>query len=594
MKLRSLFSVLLVVGWCVPVLPVRAAVVANPPLADLVDDQTALALIVPSAPALVKGWDASPFAKTWNDEQMVKFFAPLRQQMQIDHWDEQSKAATGKTIRELLALAKGGAIIALPSSFIADIMESKIPPILLAVEFGDNAAAFEKLAADAASQNTNLRVETTNYAGILVHTSTPPPSKNGAPVVPDVSAMCQGIWLFSPSYARICAAIDAIKRGGLANGLGRSEAFLRAQKRTGETQLVGYGNFAALYPSLLNALTKALPPAGAAGGPPFTAEGLLKGLGLDVLHEAYYAVNFGAKETTISGGLGWSDERGLVKVLAVGPGAAVRPEWASAKWISVASGKFDLRAAYVALEEVIEAINPQLAAQIQGEIKNTGAQMGIDLKRDLIGSLGSDLVSAVAMPADANPEQPPALDKLDQLFSLSLENPEAFMKAVEAVKHTVFGDAVEQVFIKRDYLGQTLYTYNPPGPAGAPAERGFTYAIANRTAFVAMGSPAIVETALQAMKEKRPVFWERTDVRAALTSAPNGANTVEVEDMRVVVTSLLGMLGSLPLPAQVQLVDAAAKPDFAHIARYWGLSSGYGVKEAKGFFSVNRIANPLP
>ena len=594
MKLRASLLFLSAVGLLLLAAPGRAATPANPPLTDLVDDQTALALIVTSAPSLVKGWDASSFAKTWSDEQMMKFFGPLRQQMKIDQWDVQARAATGKTVRELLALAKGGAIIALPASIITDVSAGKIPPVLLAVEFGDNAAAVEKLAADAALKNTSLRVETTNYAGVLVHTSTPPASKTGEPVVPDVSAMCQGIWLLSPSYERVCAAIDAIKKGGLSNGLGRSEAFLRAQRRMGEIQLVGYGNFAAIYPSLLAVAEKALPPAGAAGGPPFTAEGLLKGLGLDVLRESYYAVNFGAKETTVSGGLGWSEVRGLVKLLAFDAGTAVRPDWMSAKWVSVSSVRLDLRALYAALEEMVEAISPQLAAQVQGEIKSTGAQLGVDIKRDLVGSLGSDLLSAVALPADANPDQPPALDKFDQLFAVSLENPEAFAKAIESVKRAALGDAADQMFTKRDYLGQVVYTFNPPAQPGAPAGRGFPYAIANRTLFLGLGSAAMVEAALQGMKERRPSFWERPDVRTALMGVPGAAQSVQAEDTRIVITSLLGMLGNLPMPSQFQFVDATAKPDFARISRYWSLSSGYLLRDAKGLFGVSRMANPQP
>jgi len=35
-------------------------------------------------------------------------------------------------------------------------------------------------------------------------------------------------------------------------------------------------------------------------------------------------------------------------------------------------------------------------------------------------------------------------------------------------------------------------------------------------------------------------------------------------------------------------------PDLQRIARYWGLSYSYGVKDADGIFSVGHIANPPP
>ncbi len=579
-----------------------AAAPANPPLTELVDDQTAFAFVVPDVAALLKGWDASPFAKTWGDEQVVKFLAPLRQQLKVDAWDDQAKAATGKSVRELLGLAKGGAIVAVPASIIADLAASgappSAPPVLLAVELGDNAAVVEKLATDAATKTEGLRVETTNYAGVLVHTQTAPAPKDTAkpadasvPRTPTVTAMCNGVWLLSPSYERVCAAIDAIKKGGLSNALGRSESFLRAQKRAGPAHAVVYGSFPALYPPLLAGLKKAIPPAGADGGPPFTAEGLLTGLGLDALRELVFTLQFDVKETRITSSLGYSEERGLVKLLAYGPGAASRPAWASPKWFSAAADKFDLRAAYAALEEMVANISPELSASLQAEIKNTGTEMGVDLKRDLVGSLGSDLAVAQALPPGADPAKP-ALDQADTLLALSLENPAGFTKSVEAVKRLVFEDAADKAFTKRDYLGQTIFTFAPPG--APPDYKGFTYAIANRTLLIGMGSPAMVETALQNMAEPRDSFWARADVRAALADVPEGAVDVHAQDVGLLVTGMMGVFAALPLPPGAAIVDPASAPDPARISRYWGLLSGYLTKDSKSIFSVARIANPKP
>src|SRR5204863_131154 len=162
---------------------------------------------------------------------------------------------------------------AVPASIFADLASGKppaAPSVLIAVELGDNAAVVEKLATEAATKTEGLRVETTNYAGVLVHTNTSAAAKPGSP-----------------------APVPAV--------------------------------------------------------------------------------------------------------------TAVRPAWASAKWFSVAADKFDLRAAYTALEEMLANISPQLSTAMQAEIKNAGAEMGLDLKRDLVGSLGSDLLVAQALPPGADP-----------------------------------------------------------------------------------------------------------------------------------------------------------------------------------------------
>src|SRR4051812_12494066 len=75
------------------------------PLVNLVDDQTLVAVSITDAPALLRGWDAGPLAKTWEDPEIVKFVAPLRAKMRVDQWDDETKAATGMTVREILNLA---------------------------------------------------------------------------------------------------------------------------------------------------------------------------------------------------------------------------------------------------------------------------------------------------------------------------------------------------------------------------------------------------------------------------------------------------------------------------------------------------------
>jgi hypothetical protein len=568
------------------------AAAAPPPLTDLVDDKTAFALVVLDAPALVKGWDASPFARTWNDEQVMKFFAPMREGMKLETLDEQAKAATGKTLRELIAFAKGGALIAVPASVLADAVDGKTsdaPAVLIAVELGDNAAAVQKLLNDAASKTEGLVVETTNYAGVLVHTNKSPAPKNGGkPAAPTVSAMCEGHWLISPSYERVCAAIDAIKKGGLPTALGRSENFLRVRQRAGEAQALAYCDFSALYPVLLSALTKNLP-----SDAPFEAGTALKALGFDALRGIAYTVNFGATETRMTFNANYTQDRGLMSLLAYGPGAAPRPDWVPARWIAVSADKFDLRAAYAALESVLAAASPSLSSQVQTQITELNKELNIDLKRDLIGSLGSELIVASALPVGAKADQPPALDQIDQLYAVSLENPTAFLKAIEAIKRMIFEDAAEQMFTKRDYLGQTLYTYTPPADPDVKSDgRSFSYAIANRTLLVGVGSTAVLESALQGMEKKGDSFWNRAEVKAALANVPEGAPEISVSDLSVLVGGMFGLLSGLPLP--VPIVDAAAKPDLQRLARYWGLATGYTTKDATGLFSVFRIANPKP
>jgi hypothetical protein len=146
------------------VLPAAPAV----PLVNLVDDQTVFAFSVTDAPALLRGWDAGPIASTWNDPQVVKFLAPLREELHVEEWDTESREATGLTIRELLALAEGEALVAVPSFDFSKLDDKTPPPFLIALEVGAQSAKLEKILADSLAKK-NLEDETELFAGVKVH-----------------------------------------------------------------------------------------------------------------------------------------------------------------------------------------------------------------------------------------------------------------------------------------------------------------------------------------------------------------------------------------------------------------------------------------
>lgn len=583
------------------------------PLVNLVDDQTLAVVAVSDAPALVRGWDAGPLAKTWGDPDMVKFLAPLRAQMEIEEWDAQAKEATGLTVRGLLALAKGEVLIALPMFEPAAMEKREAPPFLVALEVGDQAATIEKILADALAKES-LQEETEVFAGVKVH-SRPLSQKTVSDDVADDAeadapkriksdtlswAMTDGIWLLSLDKDRVFKAIDAVKQGGVASPLGKSERYLRTRERIGGAQALAYGNVAAFYPLLKEGLerTKARAKGRARPNPlGIDPETVLTAIGLDAFGEFYMALNTGEKETVLDAGVTYTEERGLIKLIAYQPGPVAQPDWVPAKWPSVSTARFSIPKAYASLVETAETISPVLAGMAQGQIRAFNKKAGIDIVRDLIGSLGDDLLSAYAPPASADGGTVPAWTDMDQLIAVSLANEATFTHAIEALKRLA-GPAAEQMFTKRDYLGQVIYTL--VAPEGANGGKGVSYAIANGTLLVGIGSGGSVAAAIQGMASKEGLFWKRDDVKAVAAEFPPDAVSIQIQDMRFVMESLIEMGVQLQAAATAEdedadkFIDVKARPDSAVIGRYWGMAGGYSTKTSEGIFTQTRILHPQP
>jgi len=575
-----------------------ARVVAAVPLTNLVDEQSPVVISLHDVPALVKNWGQNPWSKTWNDTQIKKFLAPLRAQMKVDAWDELSKAENGHTVSELLAMAKGDALIALTGvDFpLGDTAPADLP-LLALIELGSNAKSVAAVITKADEKGRNAPT-TEDFAGVTLHLYHKSSDEGGAEKL--VWAMADGIWFISPSKATVQKAIDALQRGRCATPLGESERFLRIKKQNPDAQLTLAVNMPALFPLLKNAIEARAQSTGAQplGLPPGT---ILDAVGLDKINDCYLSALLGEDNTQFRGGLTYSELRGLFKLLAYRDGPVAQPAFVSAKWITATSACFSLPDAYAALRGFIDSLNPLVGGIVQGQIKSFNNQLGIDLERDLIGSLGAKLIVASAMPPGASADKPAPLTAYDQLYALALDNSPAFAKSVDALKRLA-GPEPDKLFTKREYLGQTIFT--AVTAQANPGQKTFSYAITPQYVFIAVGTSAILETALQGLDGKQPSLWQQPDVKAALADVPANACVFQYQNTRAMMGGIIETLLQIaPLMAGQTGADAddsedtlgkpnrskspfdlTAKPDAAAVAKYWNTSTGFVTRDSHGLY----------
>lgn len=589
-------------------LPARAAV----SLVNLIDESCPLVLSVQDIPAFLKNGAESPWAKTWNDEQLQKFLAPLLARMKVDRWDEECKAQAGYTVAELLAMAKGQLLVALTSPDVFDLGNDSDPskiPLLLALELGDNTTKVVKIIADNDEKEHEIaRLE--DYAGVSLHIYQKSAEKGGGDQF--VWAMADGIWFLSPSKTVIQSAVDHLKNGRASAPLGESERFLKIRKQAGDADLTVLCNIQAFYPPMKLAIEKSADKKGAQsmGIPPGV---IMDSLGLDALRDLYFCITVAPEATHVNGGLTCSEQRGLFKILAFNDGPVAQPAFVSEKWINASTACFSIPAAYAGLKEFVTALNPMIASMLQGRIKELNQQLGVDLEHDLIGSLGAQLLSAKAMKPGTNSDTPPPLSEIDQLIAVSLDNAPAFTKAVDAVKRMA-GPQVEKMFNKREYLGQTLYTFAASSPQ--PGQKSVSYAITSKYLFVAVGSPAILESAVQGLDGKQPTLWRKPEVKAALADVPANACSFEYQDNRALLGSVIETVAQLssnfaatassakataddenedsgkPVAAVDGPFDLSAKPDAAALGKYWSISTGYAWRDSNGLYFKSTVQHP--
>ncbi len=603
---RSLAVILALAG--TSVLP------AATPLVHLVGENTPLVISVRDFPSVLKQWDQSPWAKTWNDEQVKKYFAPFRAQLKVDEWDDLTKTETGLSLREIQDLITGDVLIAIPSieGAFDEEKEDEIP-ILLAAEVGANASKLEKALLDVAKKEGGQPVETEDFAGATLYSR----KAADADQVGMSWAVTDGVFLSSPVKSLLQTAVDALKKGGVANPLGQSDKLLELRKKTGNAHFTLLIDMKAIIPvaqQAVEAKAKTNPPQGM-GFDPTT---LIPALGLDALQEIYFAVSLTDAATEMDFGITYTEERGLIKLMSYREGPVPKAPYASARWVNATAAKYSFRDAYAALEEILENASPMLSGMAQGFIKQKNQELKIDFKRDLIGSLGEDLTVAYAARPGVSLDTPPPIADLDQLVVMSLTNEGAFTSALEALKGMA-GPQADKIFQQREYLGTSIYTVTPPQVPGAAPTKGASYAIAKGYFFLSVGSAAPIESALQTLSGGQPTFWELPEVKQALADVPANASTFQFENMRFMTGSLMETFGQLGnvlagpkakkkpgrgkaqpaddaaadgAPGTVGFVDVTAKPDPARVGQYWSYATGYGYRDSKGLYGKSKIIHP--
>ncbi len=605
----------------------RPAAAAAVPLINLVGDDASAVVYIADAPALVKNWPGTPWMKMWHDDQVQKYFAPLRAQLKIDEWDERCKTETGCTLGELLGFAKGEAVIVLPDlSAITEAAKTKAaPPVLVAIEVGDNAAKIEKLVADteAKAKDRKYTDTTEDFNGITLHVMESMAKSDTAPQSSLTWATAGGIFYLSPSKDFLEQTLAAAGKGGRDNALGKSDGFMEARHRAGDAQLVFYANLKAMYPAAQKLLGQQQPP-GAAHPMAFDPATILPALGLDAVNDLFISASVGTTSTDLNFGLTYGERRGLTKLISYTDGAPPQPSFVPAKCFAVSSARFSLKAFYATLEETIGNISPVFASMFQGYVKNFNQRLGIDIKRDFIGSFGDQMIVANTL-NEAAPDDAPVNERFSQFYAFSLEDATTLTATVESIKRGFFGESADKFFEKRAYLGHDIYTFappQPPGPAGAPppaARPAFAYALTDHWLFLGIGSAASVESALQGLDGKQSSFWDKAEVkRNVLADLPDNACGFSYVDLSKIIpvyldlavqgleTSRRTAAARRPNPAEAQsgggeqepaeadkpYVDASAKPDAATLAKYWSYSRSYIHQEAGGLYSTSRIAYP--
>jgi hypothetical protein len=533
----------------------------------------------------IERWDGSPLADLWNDPQVKAFFAPLRDETEIDRWDEMVREETGYGLDELKAMLTGDLVVYLAGadiSFEEDGAE-EIELVFLAT-VGDNASRLEALILqqeernDAKSddgveeQDQSTKREIREFRGVDIHVEEV--STDDELIEESGWAVVDGVLAMASPVETLERAVADILDGGADESISSSANFRTVVRHTRNADAWFFLDIEPWVPMVRAAMETGLAAAQEAGSPfPVDVDTLADSLALDDMQAAFATVSFPGKTLVSDFGLTYTENRGLMKLIAYGAEEAPRPNYIPADVDTFSSGSFGFEEAWSALVDIINGINPSLmglaAMQLQSAVQGAGAEL--DLRRDLLENLTGELVSIQNLEGVSGDSIDSLELQQDQVVILGIQQSEAVENVMETIK-AVVGQGSE-LFRQRDFEGHTVFTLDTPRAEGEPDSQEIAYTITDGQLVFSVGSPATFEQVLLQMGGNGDSVWKRRDVQQALGRLPDGAAAVQYQDLAAtghLVFNAIAAVGSMESDEDDDgpFCDPSAVPDPDVVGRY--------------------------
>ncbi len=559
-------------------------------LTDVVPAGSPIVTYVADVPGAMDQWAASPLAELWNNPQVQAFFAPLRNELEVGTWDDVVRKETGYGIDEIKKMFTGDLVVYVESfdfDFDHPDEDAEISIVLLAT-VGENAAEFEELILkqeekaeekdedDLEDGDTETTREIRDFRGIELHIENVIEDDE---IVDEYGwAVVDGVWaLGSPSEA-LEHAVAGILDEGVDNPLRSGTNFATTTKYTRTADAWLFFDIEPWVPLARTALGEGLAAAQEAGSPfPLNPETLMDALGIESMQSVFATLDFDDRVMAMDFGATYTENSGLIKLLAYGPEEAPRSTYIPTDSDSFTVAYFDFESSWSAFVDIMNGINPALmgmaAMQVQSMAQSAGAEL--DLKRDLLDNLTGEMVSIQNIDGIIGDSFADLELQQDQIVSVGIKQRDALEHAIETLKGMA-GQGSE-FFSKREFEGHTIFTLDLPQAEGEAPGTEIAYVITDDHLLISVGSPATLEKVLFKLTAKGDSVWKLAEVRRATGRLPDGAAAVQYQDLASVgdvIFRAIALADAIDSEddEDFRICDPSALPDPGTVGQY--LSSG--------------------
>jgi hypothetical protein len=595
---------------------------AIPPAENLLPSDTLFVVTAPDCAALRTAMHDSPQWMVWNDPAMKPFHDKFMAKVN-DTFVTPMEKDLGMSLADFADLPQGQFTFAVTQNGWSGTSDP-LPGMVLLLDAKDKSdalkttlAALQKKWAD---DGKTIRTEnvrgikfyivplSTNdvpaaLAGMLPGNQrgselgrTPTPAKSHEIVIGQFESL-----LIVGSSIKAVEPIAAHLTGGSAPVLDDNAIFAADKMAQFRDSPIYYGwfNGKALF-TVLASIPEAQPnPDAPSPMPRFSLSKALAASGLTVLKSASFAAreSHDGSEADFYFSVPEADRAGLFKMIVADPKDGNALPFVPADAVKFWRWRLDGQKEWATLETMLGDISPAALNTINAAMAmaNASAQMkdpDFDLKKNLIGNLGDDVINYQKAPAGTSIAD---LNNAPSLFLVGASNPDQAVGAMKSILSLMYKGGAEP----RDFLGKTIYSISlsaptPPGSMATTPARSFYYAASS--GYVAMSTDSsILESYLRNPgSADKPLNETAGLADAAQHIGGTGNGLFGYENQREIMRSAftlmknqpggaagMGSLAALP-PSFRDWMDFSLLPDYDQVSKYFFFSVFNGSATADG------------
>ena len=234
------------------------------------------------------------------------------------------------------------------------------------------------------------------------------------------------------------------------------------------------------------------------------------------------------------------------------------------------------------MEEMMKEMSPQLFLLVNSQIQAFEDQIGVPFRKNVLGSLGDDLVSISRLNADweknigqlfSDELDNDELDEIDigqlgsptsEVYAISLSDSQLFDQSLRATIDGATKGA--NMFEERKHKGTLIRSMRGLEQAGVK----ISYAVTDKWLLLSMGEDQFLNQVIDRMQSDQKSLWDRKDVKSSLRDFPDQVSQVEYFDFGQVMEMLKPMMGEMMSDMDADLdLKPQDLPDFPYFMLGW-------------------------